>query len=36
MWAGLSVYPVTKLSPKRAMKIIKKYGTERIMIHSAR
>jgi hypothetical protein len=35
MWAGLSVYPVTKLSPKRAMKIIKKYGTERIMIHSA-
>jgi uncharacterized protein len=35
LWAGLSVYPVTKLSPKRAMKIIKKYGTERIMIHSA-
>ena len=35
MWAGLSVYPVTKLSPKRAMNIIKKYGTERIMIHSA-
>jgi uncharacterized protein len=35
MWAGLSVYPVTKLSPERAMKIIKKYGTERIMIHSA-
>ena len=34
MWAGLSVYPVTKLSPKRAMKIIKKYGTEHIMIHS--
>lgn len=35
MWAGLSVYPVTKLSPERAMSIIKKYGTERIMIHSA-
>ena len=35
MWAGLSVYPVTKLSPERAMKIIKKYGTEGIMIHSA-
>ncbi|HZC48798.1 MAG TPA: TatD family hydrolase [Nitrososphaeraceae archaeon] len=35
MWAGLSVYPVTKLSPERAMKIIKKYGTEHIMIHSA-
>jgi uncharacterized protein len=35
MWAGLSVYPVTKLSPERAIKIIEKHGTERIMIHSA-
>jgi uncharacterized protein len=35
MWAGLSVYPYTKLSPERAIKIIKKHGTERIMIHSA-
>lgn len=35
MWAGLSVYPFTKLSPERAMKIIKKHGTERIMVHSA-
>jgi uncharacterized protein len=35
MWAGLSIYPVTKLSPERAIKIIKKCGTERIMIHSA-
>ena len=35
LWAGLSVYPITKLSPARAIKIIKKYGTERIMIHSA-
>jgi hypothetical protein len=35
MWAGLSVYPVTKLSPKRAMDIIRKHGTDRIMIHSA-
>ena len=35
MWAGLSVYPITKLSPERAIKIIKKHGTERIMIHSA-
>ena len=35
MWAGLSVYPLTKLTPERAMKIIKKYGTEHIMIHSA-
>jgi len=35
MMAGLSVYPMTKLSPERAMKIIKTYGTEHIMIHSA-
>ena len=35
MWAGLSVYPFTKLSPERAMNIVKKHGTERIMIHSA-
>ncbi|CAN5213981.1 TatD family hydrolase [soil metagenome] len=35
LWAGLSVYPVTKLSPERAMNIIKKYGTDHIMIHSA-
>jgi hypothetical protein len=35
MWAGLSVYPVSKLSPERAMNIIRKHGTERIMIHSA-
>jgi len=35
LWAGLSVYPFTKLSPDRAIKIIKKHGTDRIMIHSA-
>ena len=35
MWAGLSVYPVSKLSPERAMAIVKKYGTDRIMVHSA-
>jgi predicted metal-dependent TIM-barrel fold hydrolase len=35
MWAGLSVYPITKLSPKRAMNIVEKYGTDRIMVHSA-
>ena len=35
MWAGLSVYPVTKLSPERAIRLIKRYGSDRIMIHSA-
>ncbi|HEY1211792.1 MAG TPA: TatD family hydrolase [Nitrososphaera sp.] len=35
MWVGLSVYPISKLSPERAIGIIKKFGTDRIMIHSA-
>jgi uncharacterized protein len=34
-WAGLTVYPNTKLSPARAMNMIEKYGAERIMINSA-
>jgi len=34
-WAGLSVYPNTKLSPARAIKIIQKHGVERIMVNSA-
>jgi uncharacterized protein len=35
MWAGLSVYPVTKLSPDKAIEILRKYGTEHVMVHSA-
>ena len=35
MWAGLSVYPVTKLSPERATKIVQKHGSDHIMINSA-
>jgi predicted metal-dependent TIM-barrel fold hydrolase len=34
-WAGLSVYPVSKLSPNRVIDIIKLYGSERIMVNSA-
>jgi predicted metal-dependent TIM-barrel fold hydrolase len=34
-WAGLSVYPVSKLSPKRVVDIVKKYGSEKIMVNSA-
>lgn len=34
-WAGLSVYPVTKLSPDRVIKIVTEYGSERIMVNSA-
>jgi predicted metal-dependent TIM-barrel fold hydrolase len=34
-WAGLTVYPITKLSPDRAINIIEEYGSERIMINSS-
>ena len=34
-WAGLSVYPITKLSPKRVIDIINKYGSDKIMVNSA-
>lgn len=34
-WAGLSVYPVTKLSPDRVINIVKEYSSDRIMVNSA-
>lgn len=34
-WAGLTVYPITKLSPSRAIDIIEKNGVDRIMINSS-
>ena len=34
-WAGHSVYPVTKLTPERAVNLVQRYGTERMMVHSA-
>ncbi|CAN5720273.1 TatD family hydrolase [soil metagenome] len=34
-WAGLSVYPVTKLSPDRVIKILNQHGSNRIMVNSA-
>lgn len=33
--AGITVYPYTKLSPTRAVNILKKYGTEKILINSS-
>ncbi len=35
VWAGLTVYPITKLSSERAIQIIKRHGTDRIMINSS-
>ncbi len=34
-WVGLTVYPFTKLSPERAIKILRKHGTDSIMINSS-
>ncbi|MEK7448537.1 MAG: TatD family hydrolase [Planctomycetota bacterium] len=34
IWAGHTIYP-TKLSPERATTILKKYGTERMLINSS-
>jgi len=34
-WAGFTIYPVTKLSPERAVTILKEYGTERMLVNSS-
>ncbi|GAA2532912.1 TatD family hydrolase [Pilimelia columellifera subsp. columellifera] len=34
-WAGFSIYPQTKMSPDRMVEILKRYGTERILVNSA-
>jgi len=35
MMIGMTVYPYTKLTPIRAVNILKKYGTDRILINSS-
>lgn len=34
-WVGMTLYPVTKCTPARAVDIVEKYGTERILVNSA-
>lgn len=34
-WAGMTLYPVTKCTPARAVDIIEKYGAERLCVNSA-
>jgi hypothetical protein len=34
-WAGHSIYPKTKMDEQRMVEIVKKYGSERIIINSA-
>ena len=35
VWVALTVYPVTKLSPERAVAILRQYGTERMLVNSS-
>ena len=34
-WAGMTLYPVTKCSPKRAVDTLEKYGTNRLLVNSS-
>jgi hypothetical protein len=34
-WCGHTIYPVTKLSPERAVNILEKYGLEKMLINSS-
>ena len=34
-WAGMTLYPITKCSPKRAVDLLEKYGTERLLVNSS-
>jgi predicted metal-dependent TIM-barrel fold hydrolase len=34
-WAGLTLYPQTKISPQRAADVIEQYGTDRILVAGA-
>jgi predicted metal-dependent TIM-barrel fold hydrolase len=34
-WAGMTLYPVTKCTPERAVDIIEMYGAERFLVNSA-
>jgi predicted metal-dependent TIM-barrel fold hydrolase len=34
-WVGMTLYPVTKCTPARAVDMVEMYGTERVMVNSA-
>jgi predicted metal-dependent TIM-barrel fold hydrolase len=34
-WVGMTLYPITKCTPARAVDMIEMYGTERVMVNSA-
>ena len=34
-WVGMTMYPITKCTPDRAVDMVERYGTERVMVNSA-
>ncbi|MGI0149522.1 MAG: TatD family hydrolase, partial [Thermoplasmata archaeon] len=34
-WVGMTLYPITKCTPARAVDMVERYGTDRIMANSA-
>jgi predicted metal-dependent TIM-barrel fold hydrolase len=34
-WTGMTLYPITKCSPRRAVDIIEKYGANRLLVNSS-
>jgi predicted metal-dependent TIM-barrel fold hydrolase len=34
-WAGMTIYPVSKATPQRAVDMIEMYGAERLMVNAA-
>jgi predicted metal-dependent TIM-barrel fold hydrolase len=34
-WAGFSIYPETKMDPERMVRLLERYGTERMLVNSA-
>ncbi|GAB3999005.1 hypothetical protein GCM10029992_26520 [Glycomyces albus] len=34
-WMGFSIYPETKMSPERMVALLRRYGTERVLVNSA-
>lgn len=34
-WVGMTLYPVTKCTPERAVDMVERYGVERVMVNSA-
>jgi predicted metal-dependent TIM-barrel fold hydrolase len=34
-WAGMTLYPTTKMSPRRAVDMLETYGTDRLLVNSS-